>query len=166
MRKLFRMKFEKCSGQCYDHDDVMRIHTLGLDVEGTVAFLQKLLAMHAPSCGNESIQFRLDVDEFKRRGAYTGLMYKMEDDQRFVASFYHYGTLDLFSGDTALEAMDALIDGALAWYQSDEGVEKLGAPVDRSTACHHGTDEKLVNFALEFSGLDQQARDLVRQRFA
>lgn len=160
MRKIFRMKYESCNGQCYDHDDVMRIHNLGLDVEGAAAFLKRLLAVHAPSCGNSNLEFRLDVDEYKRRGKYTGLRYEEVDDQRFVASFYRYGSLDLFAADTPLEAMNMMIDGALAWYASDEGQQKLTldertAGYNRVDVCHHGTDEKLVKFALTFSGLSE-----------
>ncbi len=164
MRKLFRMKYEKCSGQCYAYSDVMRIHTLGLDVEGTVAFLKRLLAMHAPSCGNESLQFRLDEDTYDLN--IDGLV---TEHSRFVASFWHYGTLDLFGGASPLDAMNALIDGVMAWYASDEGKELLARDsleAVRGTVCHHGTDEKLVNFALEFSGLNDRERESVRARFA
>lgn len=165
MRKLFRMKYESCSGQCYAYSDVMRIHTLGLDVEGTVAFLKRLLSMHAPSCGNPNIQFRLDADEYDLN--IDGLVTQHE---RFVASFYRYGSLDLFAGATPLDAMNALIDGALAWYQSDEGKQQLlkdgfTSGYDRATVCHHGTDDKLVSFALTFSGLSEREQQAVRSRF-
>lgn len=154
MRKLFRMKYESCSGQCYAYSDVMRIHVLGLDVEGTVAFLKRLLAAHAPSCGNDQLGFKLDVDE------------TTFDHHVFVASFQRYGALDLFLGKTPMEALDKMIDGALAYYQSDEFKAHPTTEHHRHVVCHHGTDEKLVNFALEFSGLDAAAREAVRARFA
>lgn len=164
MRKLFRMKYESCTGQCYAYSDVMRIHTLGLDVQGCVEFLKRLLAMHAPSCGNPNIQFRLDVDEFKRPEHYEVSTAMRVDDQRFVASFYRYGSLDLFADDTALGAMNKLIDGALTWYRSAEGRELLASAgvKDRGTICYHGTDEKLVNFALAFSGLNKHEQEIVK----
>lgn len=172
MRKIFRMAYESCSGQCYDHSDVMRIHTLGLyDIKRAAAFLSRLLEMHAPSCGNPNIQFRLDVDEFEedsyREVAQAGLVPCVDKKTRFVASFYRYGALDLFGGPTALEAMNKLIDGALAWYASDEGKARLAAdsPVDRANACHHGDDRKLIDFAIEFSGLDAPARAALRAEF-
>jgi hypothetical protein len=158
MRKLFRMAYESCSGQCYAYSDVMRIHTLGLDIKGAAEFLRRLLAMHAPSCGNPNIQFRLDHDE---------------DLGIFVASMHRYGQLDLFAGKTPLEAMNKLIDGALAYYTTtdfkanrredlDHGVIRA----DRAGVCHHGTDDKLINFAIEFSGLDAAGRAELRAQFA
>ena len=63
MRKLFRMKYESCSGQCYADEDVMRIHDLGLDAVGAATFLRRLLAMHEPSCGDPNISFSLDVED-------------------------------------------------------------------------------------------------------
>lgn len=172
MRKLFRMKYESCTGQCYAHSDVMKIHTLGLDLEGAVTFLKKLLQVHGPSCGNDSIQFRLDADEFERDGyreaAQVGLVPTKNKDVRFVASFYHYGSLDLFAGDTPLEAMNKMMDAALAWYESDEGfglVERDSPNAWRANVCHHGTDDKLINFAIEFSGLDDKGKAELRDKF-
>lgn len=119
-------------------------------------FLKRLIAMHAPSCGNGNLQFRLDVDEFQRDGT---------QDQRFVASFYRYGALDLFGGSTALEAMDLLIDGVLTWYNTEEGKRliKQDSPVSNDI-CHHGTDDKLIAFALQFSGLSKDDQAAVRER--
>lgn len=147
MRKLFRMAYESCSGQCYANSDVMRIHTLGLDVQSAAAFLKRLLAMHAPSCGNPNLQFRLDHDEE------LGV---------FVASFQRYSALDLFAGRTPLEAMDKLIDGALAYYNTDAFKAQWQPDQDRASVCHHGTDDKLVEFAIEFSGLDEAGRLALR----
>ena len=144
------MKYESCSGQCYANSDVMRIHTLGLDEQGAAVFLRRLLAMHAPACGNDRLGFRLDHDEE------LGV---------FVASFERYGSLDLFADRTARGAMDKLIDGALAYYQSEEYGELTAHRrdrINRETVCHHGTDEKLINFALAFSGLDELAQARVR----
>ncbi len=151
MRKIFRMAYESCSGQCYAHSDVMRIHTLGLSEKGAAEFLKRLLAMHAPSCGNPNLQFRLDHDV-------------MDGDDVFVASFYRYGSLDLFVARTPLQAMEKLIDGVLSWYESDDGKEILREEgvSNRADVCHHGTDEKLVSFALSFSGLSDAEQAAVR----
>lgn len=149
MRKLFRMQFEGCLGECYSHSDVMRIHVLGLDVEGTAAFLRRLLAMHAPACGDDRIGFRLDVDEVTF------------EHPTFVASLQRPGALDLFLGATPLEALDRLIDGALAYYATDEFKNLAAASVGRD-ACRHGSDEKLVAFALAFSGLGREEQEAVR----
>lgn len=161
MRKLFRMKYEACNGQCYEYDDVMKINTLGLDVKGAVEFLKRLVAIHEPSCGNPNIEYRLDVDEFTRtKSPYDDNDYS---DTRFVASFYHYGSLDLFSGDTPLEALNILIDAALTYYQSDDYRSRdkgLGHEV-----CRHGTNKKLIEFAISFSGLDKNDQDMLREQF-
>lgn len=163
MRKIFRMAYESCSGQCYAYSDVMRIHVLGLDVEGAAAFLRRLLAMHAPSCGNPNLQFRLDEDTW-----IPGDSASRASRTRFVASFWRYGALDLHAGDTPLEAMSALIDGVMAWYASDEGKARLAAAgtLDRAGVCHHGTDDKLVDFALRFSGLSDAEQVAVRAQLS
>ena len=43
MRKLFRMKYESCTGRCYAYSDVLRIHTLGLDAAGAAEFLKTFI---------------------------------------------------------------------------------------------------------------------------
>jgi hypothetical protein len=151
MRKIFRMKYESCNGECYDHSDVMKIRTLGLDVQGAVHFIRRLIEMHRPSCGNDQLAFRLDVsDKF----------------DIFIASFEHYGALDLFEGKTALEAMDAMIDAVLAYYKTDE-YKKLVAerPGVGHTMCRHGEDDKLVHFAIDFSGLGAVDRFRLKDHF-
>jgi len=145
----------------------MRIHNLGLDVKGAVAFLKRLVAMHEPSCGNPNLEFRLDVDEFIR-SEYTGIGFNYHDshDQRFVASFYHYGSLDLFAGDTALEAMNKLIDGVLTYYQSAEYKDLVTKQPGKGHGfCHHGDDKKLIDFAISFSGLNEGDQAALRAEF-
>ena len=149
MRKLFRMMYESCTGQCYHPDDVMSIHTLGLDAHSAATFLRRLLAMHAPSCGNDQLAFRLDHDDE------IGI---------FVASFQRYGALDLFADRTPLGAMNKMIDATLRFYESDEFKVK-GEHADRESICHHGTDEKLVDFALRFSGLGASEQFALRAQF-
>jgi hypothetical protein len=152
MRKMFRMAYESCSGSCYAYSDVMRIHNLGLDAEGAAAFLKRLLAMHAPSCGNGHLAFRLDVDD---------------DLGVFVASFQRYGALDLFADKTPLGAMNKLIDGALAFYATNEYKLAIAAlPGHGPAACQHGDDKKLVNFAIAFSGLSDAEQAELRAQFA
>lgn len=151
MRKIFRMRYESCYGQCYEYSDVMRVHTLGLDEDGAVAFLKRLLAVHAPSCGNAALGFRLDHDG---------------ELDVFVASFERYGALDLFADRTARGAMEKLMDAALAYYASDEYREKVRErPGVGRDACHHGVDAKLLDFAVAFSGLPPDAQASLRARF-
>lgn len=152
MRKLFRMKYESCNGQCYSHDDVVQIHDLGLDVVGAAEFLRRLLAMHEPSCGNPNISFSLDVDDVSRT---------------YVAAMQRYGALDLHVGSTAREALDKLIDGALAWYASVEYQvlvsENSGL---RHAVCRHGSDSALLEFAIARSGLPPEEQDALRAQFS
>lgn len=152
MRKLFRMKYESCNGQCYADEDVMKIHSLGLDVEGAATFLRRLLAMHEPSCGNPQISFSLDVDD---------------DSGTYVAAMHRYGALDLYVGHTALEALDKLIDGALAWYASVEyQVLVSERPGAGHGVCHHGDDRRLIEFAITRSGLSDSEQQVLRSRLA
>lgn len=152
MRKLFRMKYESCNGQCYADADVMQIHNLGLDVESAAEFLQRLLAMHEPSCGNPRISFSLDVDD---------------DSGTYVASMQRYGALDLHVGRTPLEALDKLIDGALAWYASVEyQVLVSEQPGTGHGVCHHGDDRALIEFAITRSGLPTADQQALRAQFA
>jgi len=154
------MQYESCTGQCYAYSDVMRIHTLGLDAQGAVTFLKRLLAMHERACGNASLQFRLDEDTWIPKSSAS-----QTSQTRFIASFYHYGSLDLFGGETPLEAMNKLIDAVMAWYATDEGrkLVKRDSPWSfRDGVCEHGADDKLINFCLEFSGLSQKDQEAVR----
>jgi hypothetical protein len=153
MRKLFRMKYESCNGLCYAYSDVMKIHTLGLNLDGAVTFLNRLLAIHEPSCGNDNLAFRLDADE---------------ELEVFVASFQRYGALDLFCGKTPLVAMDKMIDCSLAYFASEQFAKDVdNAPfVDRADVCEHGEDEKLIEFSIAYSGLPQADQDALRARLS
>lgn len=155
MRKLFRMKYESCNGQCYADEDVMRIHDLGLDAVGAAEFLRRLLAMHEPSCGNPNISFSLDVEDLEGQPPI------------YVAAMQRYGALDLHVAFTPLEALDKLIDGALAWYGSIEYqtliAEKPGAG---HGVCHHGDDRALIEFAITRSGLPAPEQQALRAQFA
>lgn len=152
MRKMFRMKYESCNGECYADIDVMTIRTLGLDAQGSAEFLKRLIAMHAPSCGNDQLAFRLDVSD---------------EHDMFVTSFQRYGSLDLFMDKTAIGAMNKLIDAALKYYKSDEYKELVAAqPGLGHGVCHHGSDDKLIKFAIAFSGLPDSEQAALTAQFA
>jgi hypothetical protein len=164
------MRYEPCTGRCYAYSDVMRIHTLGLTTANAAAFLERLVKIHEPSCGNSEIQFRLDADEFTRI-----VHWQTDDDEdsdteqhtRFVASFYHYGSLDLFAADTPLEALNQMIDAALVYYESDQYQADLASrPGFGHDVCEHGDDKKLIEFAISFSGLGTEEQDNLRARFS
>lgn len=147
MRKLFRMKYEPCNGQCYAPDDVLRVNEFGLDATQAAMLLDRVIQIHEPACGNERLAYGLDHDES------TGV---------FVASFQHYGTLDLYVDTSALGALNKLIDGALDWYASDEGKRLLAEqPGLGHDVCEHGKDHDLRHFALTYSGLDASTQATV-----
>lgn len=174
MRKLFRMKYESCHGGCYTADDVLEIHSLGLDVQGAVVFLRRLLLIHGLACGNDRLGYRLDVDDARKI---------------YVASFERYGAFDLFLDETPAGALDQLIEAALTYYASQEYAQNLKAqrklqpctgfrgPEDYrdhlpctacepGSDCRHGQDNKLIEFALKFSGLDATTQAQVRLQLA
>ncbi len=61
LRKIFRMGYEPCKGDCYCYDDVLPIDEL--DSTRKAAVVQKLLDMHAPMCGNEALRYGVDLVE-------------------------------------------------------------------------------------------------------
>lgn len=149
MRKLFRMKYEPCDGRCYAWEDVINMEELGVDVKSAAALLDRIINIHEPACGNENLAYALDYDE---------------DSKVFIASFIHYGSLDLFADQKALGALNKLIDAALLYYSTEEYKtlvkEKPGKGHD---VCEHGEDHDLRRFAMKFSGLSQEDQNRVIQ---
>lgn len=143
------MKYESCTGMCYAWSDVVRIHDFGLNMKSASEFLHRLVKAHDQLCGNDQLAYALDVDE---------------ETETFVASFQRYGALDLFVGKTPLEAMNKLIDAALSYYESDEYRDNVAAkPGLGHDVCEHGEDKKLLDFAISFSGLNEQDQDILRK---
>ncbi len=64
MRKIFRMGYEPCKGDCYAWDDVLPIDDL--DPEKRAAVKTKLLDLHRPMCGNAALRYGVDFDEHRR----------------------------------------------------------------------------------------------------
>ena len=149
MRKLFRMKYEPCSGRCYAWEDVINMEELGIDVKSASVLLDRIIKIHEPVCGNENLAYALDYDE---------------NLKIFVASFIHYGSLDLFADQKALGALSKLIDAALLYYNTEEyktlTKEKPGKGHD---VCEHGEDYDLRRFAMKFSGLSKEDQDKIIQ---
>lgn len=144
MRKLFRMKYEPCNGRCYEYDDVLKIKDFSMSLTDAAILLDRIIAIHEPACGNEHLAYGMDYDE---------------DTDVFVTSFRHFGDLDLYTSKDGVECMNKLIDGALAFYRSDEGKRLLAEhPGKGHEVCEHGEDHDLRRFALRFSGLDETAQ--------
>ena len=130
MRKIFRMGYEPCKGDCYEYDVTLPIDELNTARrEATIA---KLLEMHAPMCGNEALRYGVDLDE---------------EQKLFVGFFYHYGAIETFLGPDMLGVVDAIAESALAHFKSEQfKVEQGIAPGLGRGACAYGSDESLVDF--------------------
>lgn len=130
MRKIFRMGYEPCKGDCYAHADVLPIDELNPARKQAVT--QKLLDMHAPMCGNAALRYGVDLDEERRL---------------FLGFFYHYGALETFIGPDMLGVVDAIAESALAHFKSEQfKAEQAAAPGLGRGACAYGSDESLVDF--------------------
>lgn len=147
MRKLFRMKYEPCNGQCYAYDEVLNVKNLGVDTETAAELLDRIIKIHEPACGNEQLAYTLDYDE---------------ETEVFVSGFVHYGALDLFADTTALGALNKLINAALGYYETDEYKELVAKmPGKGHDVCEHGEDHDLRKFAMKFSGLNESEQTAV-----
>jgi len=130
MRKIFRMGYEPCKGDCYFYDDVLPIDELNPARKQAVT--QKLLDMHAPMCGNAALRYGVDLDEERRL---------------FLGFFYHYGAFETFIGPDLLGVVDAIAESALAHFKSEQfKAEQAAAPGLGRGACAYGSDESLVDF--------------------
>jgi len=147
MRKLFRMQYEPCSGQCYAASEVLSLQ--GMSVGQIKEVMDAMVAMHEPACGNRNVCLGLDLDE---------------ESGVFVGSFMHYGRLELVAGPTPLKTLLRL--ETLVWrhIQSEEWqVELASVPGLGHEVCEHGHDEDLRIFSLEHSGLAGKELTLVRE---
>ena len=143
-RKLFRMKYEPCTGRCYAPSDVVRMDSFGADVEKMAMLLDKLMKIHEPACGNEHLGYGLDLCEE------TGL---------YIATFQHYGALEIFTSDKIFDALVKLADAAISFYESDAGQNLLQTrPGLGHDVCEHGKEYDLRHFALRYSGLPAETR--------
>ena len=122
MRKLFRMKYEPCNGQCYAHDDVLKAADIGCSPDEYRKVLDGLVAIHERACGNADVWYALDHDDT------TGV---------FVASFGHPEGLELFAGRDPRDVLGRLVDA----------VRTTCLPPADHTVCHHGTADRVRAFS-------------------
>lgn len=138
MRKIFRMGYEPCKGDCYAWGDVLPIDDL--DPEKRAAVKTKLLDLHRPMCGNAALRYGVDFDEHRRL---------------FIAYFYHYGAVETFCAESMLSVVDELADSALAHFRSEQHQKELSLSSGLGRdACAYGTDEELSSF------IDRSARSM------
>ena len=110
-RKIFRMGYEPCKGDCYCYDDVLPVDDL--DPEKRQAVIKKLLELHAPMCGNEALRYGVDFSEELRL---------------FVGFFYHYGATETFVSSSA-GCHNPQVPGDLQARPGLLGVQQVQEPV-------------------------------------
>ena len=162
MRKIFRMQYEPCNGQCYAWDDddddtstssggggggsdddddrdsdILPLRALRNDPVRLKRVMDKLVAMHQELCGNKNLRYGIDLDE---------------DNHIFIGSFWHYGKLELFTDKNHIALIEKMADFVLPFYQSEAYHEEskhdkgLGHEV-----CEHGEDDNLLRFIIRSS---------------
>lgn len=137
MRKLFRMQYEPCNGDCYAYDDILPLD--GLTPQQLKSVMDKLVECHRPLCGNANLRYGLDLDEQRHV---------------FIGSFWHYGKLELVSADTCLDAIQLLADTILRHFLSDAGKAELARDAGLGhSVCHYGEDQDLRRWMVRSSGL-------------
>jgi hypothetical protein len=147
MRKLFRMKYEPCSGRCYAPDEVIKLSNYNLSVVDAAILLERIIKIHEPACGNENLSYGMDYDE---------------ETKVFISSFQHFGMLDIFSATDGVSALNKLIDAALEFFDSEQGKELLRTnPGKGHDVCEHGEANDLRKFSLKFSGLNEEMETLL-----
>ena len=166
MRKIFRMQYEPCNGDCYawdgdddndsgsdsDGDDTLPLGPLRSDPVRLKRIMDKLVAMHQELCGNVNLRYGIDLDE---------------ENKLYIGSFWHYGKLELFTHKNLYVLVEIMADYVLAFYQTDAYKEEskhdkgLGHDV-----CHYGEDDDLRRFIVRAAkiptpnGVDMYLRDL------
>lgn len=151
MRKIFRMQYEPCNGDCYAYDpsddndsddngdDQLPLDPLRHDLPRLKRIMDKLVAMHEPLCGNVNLRYGIDL---------------CETNKVFIGSFWHYGKLELFTGKDLYILVEEMADYILAFYKTEAYAEEskndkgLGHSV-----CHYGEDQDLRRFMIRVSGI-------------
>lgn len=134
MKKVFRMQYEPCNGDCYAHgQEFFKLMKSLLDDEAKFKTLtEKLVKIHEPLCGNVNLRYAMDLDE--NTGVYIG-------------TFTHYGRLELFSNKDPIKLMDEMADNILKHFKSDRWQEELEMEKGLGhSVCHYGEDEDLRKF--------------------
>lgn len=139
MNKAFRMKYEPCDGACYVAPDVVNLSFLAENLVELRNIINKLIRAHEPLCGNQNVAYGIDYDD---------------KNKVFVASFLHYGKLDLFCQSDLLSVLHELCDRAIAHFDSPEGKRELESSiVSGHDVCEHGKDDELLVFMIKNSGI-------------
>ncbi len=142
MKKIFRMQYEPCLGACYSpnqefFNSINNIYKHDRDYFDSMMI--KLLSIHDQVCGNESLAYMIDYDT---------------EHTLYIASFLHYGQLDLFAGPTVFGALEQLIHAALEYYQTDDYRDLvMEYPGKGHEVCDHAEGDNLEKFIRECSNI-------------
>jgi hypothetical protein len=139
MKKVFRMKYEPCNGECYVGPDVINLSFLAGNLVELKKITTKLIKAHEPLCGDVNLAYAIDYDEINKL---------------FIGTFLHYGKLELFSGKDILYVLNQLCDAAITHFSSPEGrIELQSSSALGHDVCEHGKDEDLLRFMIKYSGI-------------
>jgi len=148
MRKLFRMQYEPCNGQCYTDDEVLSLANMTPDE--AIEMMDLLTAIHEPACGNANVRYAIDLNE-----------------RVFVAVFLHYGKIETFADTSLTGVVRALATAAKAHFASPIWQQELLLGGDLGhRVCHHGEDEDLRRFMVQHGGLTPEVRAELLERLA
>lgn len=179
MRKIFRMQYEPCNGECYAWDrddddrgsdsgsgsggsggsddddkdtDIMPLRALRNDPIRLKSVMTKLVSMHEELCGNKNLRYGIDLDE---------------DRNIFIGSFWHYGKLELFTETCHIRLIEKMADFVIPFYKTEAYFEE--SKQDKGlghTVCEHGENDNLLRFIIRTSkiptpnGVDSYLQEL------
>lgn len=123
MRKLFRFKYEPCSGQCYAWCEKLPFELRKLEVSERENLVKTMVEAHEKLCDNPDFSFGVDQDE---------------NLKVFVAHYRTPNRTELISGKTFKEVVSTVcaevmnldipkVEGNCIY--GDNGVENLGAEI-------------------------------------
>ncbi len=132
------MHYEPCQGTCYSWEDVVDVSELSSDPERYARLKASMIQIHQPACGDEKIRYAIDLDEA------NGL---------FIASFMHYGKLELLTGKNLVDLLEEFCVMVTAHWGTETGILELEAGGGFGhRVCKHGEDRQLNAFMDKFSG--------------
>ena len=131
---------EKCQGDCYAYDDVLRIKGQGWTTEQIRVTMERLLSVHTKICGNANYRLGIDLDE---------------TSDLFIGTFYRFGTLDVVTGRTVLETIEELGTVTAQYFASDrfDADQAVDSGLGHQ-ACQHGDEQALKSWMARVGGFD------------
>lgn len=131
---------EPCDGDCYEYDDVLDVRGEGWTSEQIRMTMTHLLGIHANICGNANYRLGVDLDE---------------NTNIFIGTFYRFGALDVVTGRSVQEVVEALAGATSTYFASETYSNDVArdAGLGRG-ACAHGDDTALKMWMAKVGGFD------------